>query len=378
MARFADLDQDLWPDLYVGNVAEHYELPDYDPRDLLYMNESGTFVDHTDRGMGNGEDAWAAMGTTIGDIENDGTWEFYVTDHWDYAPEPRGNPLYTVNADGTLSDNICVEAGVCGGYLSWPANFADFDQDGYVDLWVGTAWDSHADLMYINDGTGKFTLHAQENFRGHTTHGGSMADYDLDGDLDIFLFSDTVRSHLFRNDVREDRNWLQVRLEGTDSNRSAIGAVIRATDPDGMTMMRMVSGGDSAHSQTSLTQHFGLGTHPYADIEITWPSGKVQDLGSLAANDFHFVNEDDGVLVEDLVSLTAVADATADTYTVTVSTNYRGRTTLFASPVNKDLVYDAERRVHEVVLQLDGQPAPPTTTVTSARGGEWQVPTVFQ
>lgn len=376
VARFVDLDQDLWPELYVGNVAEHFDLPMHDPRDVLYRNDAGTLVDATEGGMGNGEDAWAAMGTTIGDVDNNGTWEFYVTDHWDYPPEPRGNPLYSVNPDGTLTDNICHEAGVCAGYLTWPANFADFDMDGWVDLWVGTAWGTHNDLVFMNRQDGTFALHAQEAMSENSTHGGALGDYDLDGDLDIFLFSDMGRSHLYEADVADPGFWIQMRLIGTTSNKSAIGAVVRVNNGT-ENMMRMVSGGDSAHSQSMLTQHFGLGTAPGCQVTVTWPSGKEQFIGPLQANRFYLIDEDAGVLDESLTQSSAVHDLAADTVTVRAQSNYGGRVKLTVQPMNQQLIYDAESGAHEVVLPVT-QTIPPTVTIESDREGSWQVPVTVQ
>jgi hypothetical protein len=372
VAAFVDFDQDLWPDLYVGNVAENDHVPIEDPRDVLYRNEDGAFIDVTADGMGQGEDAWAAMGSALGDIDNDGSWEFYVTDHWDYPPNPRGNPLYTVQEDGTLSENICREAGVCAGYLSWPANFADFNLDGFVDLWIGTAWRSHPDLLFINRGDGTFVQHAQDDFKGNASHGGAVADYDADGDLDIFLFSDQVGSHLYRNDLAVSGGWLQLHLEGTDSNRSAIGAVVRASAA-GENMMRMVRGGDSAHSHSQAAVHFGLADALEAQVEITWPSGTVQSLGMLAKNAFFIVDETDGVRVEAISDDLVALDIASDTLHIEVRSNYGGRTKFVAQPMDIPLIYDADRGLYVADIEMNQNP-PTEVILVSERGGSWNYP----
>lgn len=368
VARMADFDRDGWMDLYVGNVAEQNHPPIHDPRDVFYKNVDGVFEDRTEGGMGDGEDVWAAMGTTLGDIDNDGEWDFYVTDHWDYPPEPRGNALYRVKPDGTFTDNVCHEAGVCAGYLTWPANFADFDKDGWVDLWVGTAWSSHNDLVFMNRRDGTFELHAQEAMAGNATHGGSVADYDADGDLDIFLFSDIGRAHLYENDSPNEARWVELKLLGTTSNRSAIGALIRA-DNGNTRMMRMVSGGDSAHSQSSLTQHFGVGDGMGLTAEITWPSGKVMQIGPLMADRFYLVDEDQGVVDESLEYSEAVHDTELGTLTVRARSNYGGRSKLSVHPMNQPMVYNAVTRSHEVTVLA--QDLPTSVTIESQRGNSW-------
>ena len=372
VAAFFDMNGDLYPELWVGNVAEHNDPPIEDPKDVFYLNEAGTFVDVTDSiGMGEGMDAWAAMGTTVGDIDNNGTWEFYVTDHWNYPPEPRGNPMYTFNPDGTITENICREAGICAGYLTWPANFADFDHDRWVDLFVGTAWPAHDDLLFMNQRDGTFVVHTQEELSDNASHGGTIADYDLDGDLDYFLFSDVMGSTLYRNDRRTPGGWIQLHLEGLQSNRNAIGAIVRA-EADGERMMRTVRGGDSAHSQGQQAVHFGLAEATTTAVDITWPNGLEEDLGSLAANQFYIVREGEGVLVEDLSDSVATYDAGSDTLTVQATSNYGGWTALHVTTVGADMVYDAHAGLWTLDLVL-GQTAPSNITIESERGGQWDI-----
>ncbi|RME28041.1 MAG: hypothetical protein D6798_03325, partial [Deltaproteobacteria bacterium] len=167
-------------------------------------------------------------------------------------------------------------------------------------------------------------------------------------------------------------NWIALRLLGTESNRSAIGALIRL-DNGVVRQMRTVSGGDSAHSQSDLTQHFGLGDSPGANVEILWPSGRVQQVMQLPANRFYLVDEDTGLVAEALVEAQAVHDVAAGTLTVRAQSNYGGRTGLWVQPMNQRLDYDAAARAWRVVLP-DGPGIPPSVRIESERGGSWEIP----
>lgn len=370
-ARFIDMDWDFYPDLYVGNVAVADEPPLHDPKDVLYRNDQGVLFDSTDEGMGLGMDAWAAMGVAYGDINNDGYFDLYVTDNLD-LPQPIGNPLYLGQADGTFTDNVCVAAGVCAGHVSWPTNFLDLDQDGWLDLWVGTSFAASPDLVYINQGDGTFLMHAQEFFRDNQAKGGSFADYDMDGDVDIFVFGDNGNSRLYRNEVRNPKNWMSLHLEGVTTNRDAIGAVVRLT-VDGFTQLRQVSGGDSAHSHSELTLHFGLGSFSEGLVEVLWPTGEVTNLGLLPAGRFYLVKEDQGIVPETLEWASAEYDVATGGIRVQATTSYRARSELTVVASAQTMVWQADLKVAEAEWMVGGSP-PPSVQIQSSRGNDWVVP----
>ncbi len=298
-----DHDFDRYPELYVGNNSDHDDGPAHDPRDVFYRNRGGTFEEWTDDPIG--YDAWAAMGADVGDVDADGDWDLYVTDVFKLPPAPRGNVLYLGTEDGGLTDNRCHEAGICFGYNSWPTNFEDFDNDGWIDLWVGSSLPRQPNLVFLNraDGTGRFVVHRQEGFLGQHARAGTTADYDGDGDIDIFLFDEGADSSLWANQriagpagpTPPDRHWIALKLVGVQSNRAAIGAVVR-TEVDGVRMMRRVTGGDSAHSHRQLILHFGLGHAEHLSrIEIDWPRppsvSPVQVVEDLAADRLWIIEE---------------------------------------------------------------------------------------
>jgi hypothetical protein len=375
---FWDMDHDLWPDLYVGNVGTENSPPDITPDDLIYRNDGGLqFTDVTNDFPGVRDDAQAIMGIDIGDLDNDGYWDMYLTDVWEASPPlPLGNALYMGQADGELSDNVCRERGVCTGYISWPVSFADFDNDGWSDLFVGTGWRGAPDLLYINRRDGTFEHHDQKDFRNNSSRGGTAADYDGDGDVDLFVACNNNEGGFYSNDFdNANRHWLEFKLFGTVSNRSAIGAVLRITTADGSIQMRRVTGGDSAHSQSTLQVHVGLGLHSEADVEITWPSGTVQLLEDVAADNLRFVDESQGLLSEALSQTTATFRAADNEIDVRIRSSFGGRTGLLADGLGT-LAWQSETGDWFATFPMTSHSG--TVTILSNRGGSWPVPIVDQ
>jgi len=318
-----DIENDGWPDLYVANVIG-FPSPLLSADDVVYGNVGGsTFVDDSSNSPGVCDDAWAAMGADVGDIENDGDWDLYITDNRSGDPSPRGNVLYVNNGNGTFADNTCDLSGVCADD-SWPCSFFDFDRDGWTDLWVGASHQDLAHFFFRNRGDGTFARVESFHIDGYRTRGGGPADYDADGDVDLAFTNFRKDSVLLRNDTGDAHAWLSVRLVGQTSNRMAIGAVARVT-ANGMTQMRRVSGGDSAHSQQEQTLHFGLGDATSATLDIDWPSGTQQSFALTELDRFVVVDEASGLQVES-VSASAVYYPEARQVVVRAKSNYHGRT----------------------------------------------------
>jgi hypothetical protein len=324
-----DANFDNYPELYVGNNSDQFVLPDFDPRADWYMNDGGVLRDWSELPDSVLSDAWAAMGVDVGDIDGDLDWDFYVTDVWYLLPVPQGNALYLGEDGGnTLSENVCANHGVCFGYNSWPTNFVDFDNDGWVDLWVGASLPAAPDMLYINrgDGTGQFDPHRQPGWTGHIARGGTATDYDGDGRVDMALWPDKSQVYLFKNNSPlAGTHWIELRLVGIESNAAAIGARVELTVA-GQTQMRRVSGGDSAHSQMDLTVHFGLGEQAVADqIDVFWPSGQVDTFLNVVGDRFVIAREGTGIVTAGFFSAGAVWDDGSSTLLVTATSNYGGR-----------------------------------------------------
>ena len=368
-----DVNFDRSPDLYIGNVAHTNVPPLFVPIDTFYLNnQAASFTDQVPLQPLIGNDAYGAMGLDVGDIDNDGDWELYITDVFVYPPRPNGNVLYTTTdaPAATLSDNVGDVSGVLAD-SSWPCNFVDFNHDGWVDLWTTALDDFNESFLYINDGTGAFQRFEEPLFNDLKTRGGSSADFDGDGDMDFVLVKYQSDLQLIRNDTPDLGHWIEFKLYGTTTNRAAIGAVVKVT-ANGITQMRRVSGGDSAHSQSDAILHFGVGAATSVDVTVEWPSGTDQVFTAVASDGLVLVDEDGGILAP------SVNDAGSDwsprdkILRVRLKSNYGGRVRL-SIPGLGPLRYDAASCSHIGAFRgLAARPA--TLPVRSASGASWAVP----
>jgi hypothetical protein len=128
----------------------------------------------------------------------------------------------------------------------------------------------------------------------HSSRGCAFGDFDNDGDMDILVVNLNEPPSLLRNDVRPGNHWLKVRLIGTKSNRSAIGARVIARY-GGKVQAQEVLSQSSFYSCNDPRLHFGLGTAPTADLEIHWPSGRIEKLQAVPAGQFVTVREGYGI-----------------------------------------------------------------------------------
>ncbi len=304
-AVWGDYDNDGDPDLYVSNYGE--------PNFFYVNNGDGTFVERAaelgiDRPI-------MSFPTWFFDYDNDGWLDLFVATfvpsvtevirHYAGMP-PRAETfrLYRNNRRGGF-DDVTAPAGLARVAPSMGANFGDLDNDGFLDMYVGTGAPSYAaivpNLMFRNVEGRRFADVTTATGTGHLQkgHGVAWADVDDDGDQDIyaniggFLPGDVYGRALFRNPGHGNR-WIRVRLEGVKSNRPGVGAKIRVTLPDGSLRYREVTGGGS-FGASPLEQHIGLGkAERIARLEVEWPwKGARQTFSDVGTNQRIVVREGD-------------------------------------------------------------------------------------
>ena len=287
-----DFDQDGWPDLVIAN--------DTQPNKLYRNQHNGTFKDVAiEAGIAFSADgkARAGMGVDTGDFDNSGHTGIAITN---FDNEMIG--LYRAERSGVYED-IAMAAGVglpSKTTLGFGCMFLDADLDGILDL---VAANGHIDdtVRNIRGNVGYaqppqlFWNADGRKFRDVTSEIGSdfqqpkvgrglaCADFDRDGDLDILVTTNNGPAYLYRNDLLNGNHSIRFRLQGTQSNRDAIGAVVRIYY-DGITQSRMVKGGSSYLSQSELAITFGMGKRDRVDrVLIQWPKGKTEEYKNLAA-----------------------------------------------------------------------------------------------
>jgi ASPIC and UnbV/FG-GAP-like repeat len=306
-AGHADLDNDGDQDVYLAG--------DYGTDRLFLNGGDGTFTDVTDRAIG--EDTKKGMNVDFADYDRDGWLDVYVTNITDeYMKEC--NMLWHNQGDGTFLD-LARETGTCDTDWGWGAKFADFDNDGWEDLFAADGLRSAGPGNYIpelvemiitpgidfsdlrnypdvgdrswsgyqkkrlfhNLGDGTFREMAAEAGVANDLDGRGVGvgDFDDDGRLDFVQTNARQPSLLYHNVTTGAGHWIELRLVGTRSNRDAIGARVVVT-AGGETFLREVNGGNGYASQSSTRLHFGLGGATRVDrVEIRWPGGGVEVLG---------------------------------------------------------------------------------------------------
>jgi hypothetical protein len=324
-AAAADLRGTGRPDLFVANdygVAE------------LYLNDGQRFRE-VGKESGVGAAPKSGMNVAFGDISNEGRYAIYVSNISEEGILIQGNNLWvTASGNGAALryENLARESGVELGGWSFGAQFGDLNNDGWLDLYLANGYISldrdrsywydfskvaggssliigdaknwpafdgrslsgyQKKRVWMNDGTGRFREVAQQVGVRDVNDGRSVALVDLwnRGVLDAVVANQNGPLLIYRNTVLDANQWIEFDLEGTKSNRSAIGAQVTLFW-NGQRQAQSVSGGSGFAAQNDRRLHFGLGPHPHVErAEIRWPSGRLQVVDAPAVNVQHHIRE---------------------------------------------------------------------------------------
>ena len=297
---FEDFDGDEWPDIFVANDS----TPNY-----LYRNKgNGTFEEiAVMSGVALNQEGLeqSDMGVAVGDVDNDGWTDLFVTTFSDdnYTLfHNDGKALFTDNSYPAGLGEPTIP------YLGWATFFLDYNNDGWKDLFCVNGHlypevDEHLEdvsyrqpsQLFENTGKGRFREVSAEVGLGllplRSGRGAAAGDYDNDGDLDICIVNIDDRPTLLRNEGGNEGSWLQIKVVGSVSNRDGIGAIVKVVAGP-LTQYDRVRTGGGYLSSSDTRLRFGLDGQEKADlVEIHWPSGTLDRITDVKANRLLVIQE---------------------------------------------------------------------------------------
>jgi hypothetical protein len=296
----ADYDNDGWPDLFVANDG----LPAY----LFHNERNGKFTEiGTEAGMGltGSGNTMAAMCISLGDYDNDGWLDLFISDFQHSSDHVFHNDGKGGFSDASYPAHI---AGPTYNVLSFGGGFFDYDNDGWLDLFIANGHVypevenvqaetrfKQINTLFHNDGKGTFvetTKQAGDGFKTpYVGRGVAFVDFDNDGFVDVVVGNNGDPPLLLHNSGGNGNHFVNFRLVGTKSNRDAMGARIRIV-AGGLSQIREIAGGGSYLSQSDLRANFGLGKAVRVQtVEIKWPSGQKQAFHNIEADKFYLIEE---------------------------------------------------------------------------------------
>jgi hypothetical protein len=282
---------------------------------------------------GVGRNPKSGMNASVGDVLNAGMLAIYQSNISEEGILVQGNNLWMPSAPGALQfTNMASVMGVELGGWSFGAQFGDLNNDGFLDIYLVNGyvsgnprtnyWYDFSEItgghtriisdaknwpamngrslagfqrkrLWLNGGDGRFAEVAQATGATDTFDGRAvaMADFQNRGVLDVVVANQAGPLLLYRNHVKAGRDWIELQLEGTASNRSAIGTQVRVRW-NGQEQLQEVVAASGFAAQNQRRLHFGLGENARVDrVAIRWPSGREQILTSPAVNQLHHIKE---------------------------------------------------------------------------------------
>ena len=342
-----DYDNDGDMDIYIANDFGEFIEPNkmyknINVDSMQFYNEIAPVID--------ADIAMYGMGIAVGDVDQDLDLDYYITNFGKNVFLRNDGDNFTNITDATGAGDEWINNSDSLFSISWGTAFLDVDNDSDLDLYVANGFvpspaflpsNIHMnDKLYLNEGNMQFTdtdttYGIQNKF---TSRGMAYSDYDNDGDLDIMTVVLNVpingtgwKTILYRNEKGNEKNWLQVSLEGVDVNRDAYGSKIYV-HAGGKVLLQELSGGSSHCSHNSTKMHFGLDTIASVDsVTVAWTGGeRFQTLYDIDANQHIQILED--------TTIALMSDTTTQDTVITISTfdldNPSPQLSVFPNPTN--------------------------------------------
>ena len=299
----SDFDGDGWVDIFVANDAT--------PNFLYHNNGNGTFKDIgfiSGTAVNENGSEQACMGVTVGDYDHDGKFDIFATNF-----SQEYNVLYRGTGNNIFTDVSHTAGFVNQPYVSWGTKFFDYDNDGWLDLFVANghvypqvdkanldAGYRQRKSLHRNNRNGTFSEVAAQSgaplMENRVSRGVAFGDIDNDGDVDMVINDLDGTPSLLRNDGGNANNSVLIKTIGDKSNRDGIGARVKIVSGD-LTQIDEVRSGASYISHNDFRLHFGLEKRTKIDlIEIRWPSGAVDKLEGVGVNKLLVVKEGKGMV----------------------------------------------------------------------------------
>jgi hypothetical protein len=301
----SDFDGDGWVDVFVANDAT--------PNFLYHNNGNGTFKDIgfvSGAAVNENGSEQACMGVTVGDYDHDGKFDIFATNfsqEYNVLYRGQGTNLFT---DVSYAAKV---AEVSMPYVGWGTKFFDYDNDGWLDLFVANghvypqvdsanldAGYRQRKLLHKNNRDGTFSEVAAQSgdalMEKHVSRGVAFGDIDNDGDVDMVINDLDGSPQVLRNDGGNANNSVLIKTIGDRSNRDGIGAHVKVVSQD-LTQIDEVRSGASYISHNDLRLHFGLEKRTKIDlVEIRWPSGAVEKIEGVGVNKVLVIKEGKGIV----------------------------------------------------------------------------------